>query len=111
MTSPKVEELKFNYKLLGAIIKSKRDKNGLREIAAMINVSPTSLSRIERGIIDNLHIETLVKICNWLDMHPALFFSPPQDGKDGALARLREMRLEQIQDEMKQLEDEIEALS
>lgn len=55
-----------------AMVKNKRGKVGLRETAKEIgNVSPSTLSRIEKGKIPDL--ETFVKICQWLDVSPDEF--------------------------------------
>lgn len=55
-----------------AMVKDKRGDMGLREMAKKIgNISPSTLSRIEKGKIPDL--ETFVKICQWLDVSPEEF--------------------------------------
>lgn len=55
-----------------AMVKDKRGKMGLRETAKKIgNVSPSTLSRIEKGKIPDL--ETFVKVCRWIDVSPDEF--------------------------------------
>lgn len=49
---------------LAALIKLRRGDTGLRELAVAIDVSASTLSRIEQGNIPDL--ETYVKICRWL---------------------------------------------
>ncbi|MEQ8524750.1 helix-turn-helix transcriptional regulator [Gracilimonas sp.] len=55
-----------------AMVKDKRGGIGLRETAKKIgDVSPSTLSRIEKGKIPDL--DTFVKICQWLDVSPDEF--------------------------------------
>src|SRR5258706_1287989 len=56
---------------LPALIKAKRrkDRVGLREAADISGVSPSTLSRLERGISSSLpDTDTLTKIANWLNI-------------------------------------------
>ena len=54
---------------LGSLISEKRGKTGLRATAAVIGVSPATLSRIESGQLPDL--ENFRKICQWLEIDPA----------------------------------------
>jgi transcriptional regulator with XRE-family HTH domain len=46
-----------------------RGKRGVREVAGEIEISPATLSRVERGFMPDL--ETFGKICRWLKVDPA----------------------------------------
>ena len=54
---------------LGSLISEKRGKTGLRATAAVIGVSPATLSRIESGQLPDL--ANFRKICQWLEIDPA----------------------------------------
>ena len=57
---------------LGALLKQKRGKRGLREVATEIGgISAATLSRVERGQVPDLG--TYARICRWLDMSPGVF--------------------------------------
>ncbi len=63
---------KINTQKLSEMIKSKRGKRGLREIATEIGeVSPSTLSRIEQGNLPD--IDTYFKICKWLEVSTEFF--------------------------------------
>ncbi len=50
---------------LGAVLKARRGKKGLRVVADEIGgVSASTLSRIEKGKLPD--IDTYMKVCNWL---------------------------------------------
>ena len=52
---------------LATMIKNKRGRRGLREVANEIgDVSASTLSRIEQGKIPDL--DTFIKLCKWLDV-------------------------------------------
>jgi len=56
---------------LGALIRAKRreDRIGLREAAKESGLSPSTLSRLERGLSASLpDTDTLTSIANWLSM-------------------------------------------
>lgn len=46
----------------------KRGTRGIREVAEEIQVSASTLSRVERGFLPDL--ETFAKICKWLSVDP-----------------------------------------
>jgi transcriptional regulator with XRE-family HTH domain len=46
-----------------------RGSRGVREVAKEIDISPATLSRVERGYMPDL--ETFGKICRWLKVDPA----------------------------------------
>lgn len=55
----------LNSELLAGMIKEKRGKVGLREVAKEIGgVSAATISRIEQGKIPD--VDTFIKICKWL---------------------------------------------
>lgn len=53
---------------LGQKLLIHRGGRGIREVAKEINVSPATLSRVERGYMPD--IDTFRKICNWLNVDP-----------------------------------------
>ena len=65
---------------LGALVRDKRGRRKLRETAAEIGVSPSTLMRVENGRIPD--VETFGKLCHWLVLDPGSFlgFEPKQDG-------------------------------
>lgn len=55
----------INIRELATMIKNKRGRRGLREVAKEIgDVSASTLSRIEQGKIPDL--DTFIKLCKWL---------------------------------------------
>lgn len=56
---------------LGALVRSKRGANKLRETAAQIGISAPTLMRVEGGRMPD--IETFGKICRWLEIDPGTF--------------------------------------
>ncbi len=60
---------KLSLQTLGRKIIEKRGNRGIRDVAQEIGVSPSTLSRIERGNLPDL--ETFGKICKWLEVNPA----------------------------------------
>jgi transcriptional regulator with XRE-family HTH domain len=58
---------------LVALLKAKRGKRGLREVAQEIgNVSASTLSRVEKGKMPDL--DTFIRLCDWLEISPDQFF-------------------------------------
>lgn len=58
---------------LAAMLKVKRGRRGLREVASEIGgVSASTLSRVEMGKVPDL--DTFVRICSWLAVQPDQFF-------------------------------------
>jgi len=62
---------------LAEMIRSKRGERGLREIAKEIDVSSSTLSRIEQGNLPD--IETYVKLCRWLEVSTEFFTENAED--------------------------------
>lgn len=64
---------------LGALVRDKRGRRKLRETAAEIGISPSTLMRVENGRIPD--VETFGKLCHWLALDPGSFlgFEPKQD--------------------------------
>jgi transcriptional regulator with XRE-family HTH domain len=56
---------------LGKRVSRHRGSMGIRAAAREIDISPTTLSRIEHGHIPDL--KTLQKICDWMGEDPAKF--------------------------------------
>lgn len=67
---------------LATMLKAKRGRRGLRDIASEIgDVSASTLSRVELGKVPDL--DTFVRICKWLAVQPDQFFpslSPREAG-------------------------------
>jgi transcriptional regulator with XRE-family HTH domain len=62
----------LNTDLLASMLKSKRGKKGLREIAGeMGNISVATLSRVEKGNLPD--VETFISLCNWLKVSTETF--------------------------------------
>ncbi len=57
------------------MVKSKRGKMGLRELAKLIDVSAPTLSRIENGHLPD--IDTYMRICKWLEVPTDFFMNAP----------------------------------
>jgi transcriptional regulator with XRE-family HTH domain len=56
---------------LAPLLLAKRGSMGIRSAAAEMNISPATLSRVERGHIPDM--QTLDKICAWLGENPETF--------------------------------------
>ncbi|TBC33791.1 XRE family transcriptional regulator [Rhizobium ruizarguesonis] len=56
---------------LAGLVQRKKGSMGVRAAAAEIGISPTTLSRIERGHIPDMG--TLEKVCSWLEEDMAKF--------------------------------------
>lgn len=71
--------MNFNPYLFAVALKSRRKdlKLSLRALATQTGVSASSLSRIENHEIPD--IETFGKLCGWLQISPAYFFSQSVD--------------------------------
>ena len=59
----------ISLRQLGERVRSERGDRGIRDAAKEINVSPATLSRIERGYLPDL--TTFGKLCRWLKLDPA----------------------------------------
>jgi len=53
---------------------------GIRAAAAEIGISAATLSRIERGHVPD--VNTLSKICAWLDVEPGRYLGAPEQIKN-----------------------------
>ncbi|HEV2146272.1 MAG TPA: helix-turn-helix transcriptional regulator [Longimicrobiaceae bacterium] len=76
------EEVRFDAEKLAALLRAKRGRHGLRDTAAEIGVSPSTLSRVEQGKAPD--VDTLAKLCFWLgitpaELMPSLSSSPAED--------------------------------
>lgn len=58
----------LNLKGFAEKIKEKRGSEGIRVTAEKVGVSPSTLSRIERGYLPDLEIFKL--LCDWLEVNP-----------------------------------------
>jgi transcriptional regulator with XRE-family HTH domain len=56
---------------LARLVLQKRGNMGVRAAAKEIGISPTTLTRIERGNVPD--VGTLQKLCEWLGEEPARF--------------------------------------
>lgn len=73
---------KINIEKFAQLVKNKRGKTNLRDIANEIgNVSISTLSRIEQGKIPDL--STFIKICEWLEVTPNEFALNTEKKKRG----------------------------
>ncbi len=59
----------LDIQILSDLVRSKRGNRGLREMATIVGVSPSTISRVERGTIPD--VATFLAICDWLEMPPA----------------------------------------
>jgi transcriptional regulator with XRE-family HTH domain len=87
----------IDIKELGAQLRARRGRRGLREIAKEIgDVSASTLSRVEKGKVPDL--DTFVRLCRWLGLAPEHFMDvSKQKGvtgstKDVVVAHLRAER-------------------
>ena len=53
---------------LAKLVKSKRERKGLRETAKIIGLSASTISRVENHKIPD--IETFLALCDWLEVDP-----------------------------------------
>ena len=63
----------LNKEKLAKLIKVKRVGKSLRDVTDEIGVSPSTLSRVERGSLPDM--DTFLSLCDWLDVAPREFFS------------------------------------
>jgi transcriptional regulator with XRE-family HTH domain len=61
-------QARFDTEKLAALLRAKRGRQGLRETAGAIGVSPSTLSRVEQGKAPD--VDTLAKLCFWLGISP-----------------------------------------
>jgi transcriptional regulator with XRE-family HTH domain len=86
----------LNTELLASMLKNKREKRGLRELAKEIGeVSFSTLSRIEQGNIPD--IDTYIRICKWLDVTTETFIL--EGGKTMNTASTKDMVVAQLRAE------------
>ena|SRR5882762_2365332 len=62
---------------LGAMLRDRRGRLGIREASKGIGISPATLVRVEAGRMPDL--ETFQKICAWLRVNPAEILDIPTD--------------------------------
>lgn len=75
LVSYKIEHIHYNAKSLRAAVITKRQIEldiNMEKAAEQIGISKATLSRIEKGNIPD--IETLTKLCLWLNKEPNTFF-------------------------------------
>lgn len=67
-------KVSFDTNYFAERVKVRREALGLslRELAVLLEVSPSTLSRIERG--KKPDIDTFGQICEWLEYNPYNFF-------------------------------------
>ncbi len=64
---------------LGAMVRERRGKRTLREVAAEMGVGAATLLRVESGRIPD--VGTFGLICSWLDVSPTLFLGGPSEAE------------------------------
>ncbi|WP_414552847.1 helix-turn-helix domain-containing protein [Anabaena sp. CCY 0017] len=64
---------------LGPLIKKQRGSRGLRQVAAEMNISAATLSRVEAGKQPDL--ESFTKICAWLGVDPGEILGYKEHGE------------------------------
>lgn len=74
-------------KTLGRMLQQKRGSMGVRAAAGEIGISPATLSRIENGRIPDL--ETLKKVCVWLQVDPARYLGPGPESRAASAADIQ----------------------
>lgn len=62
---------KLTLASFGPLVREKRGKRHLREVAKTIGISAPTLMRIESGRVPDL--ETFGKVCKWLEIDPGDF--------------------------------------
>lgn len=62
---------------LGPMLRERRGRRGVREVAQEMGISPATLTRVEAGRMPDL--ETFQKICTWLKVDPARILDIPVD--------------------------------
>jgi transcriptional regulator with XRE-family HTH domain len=82
--SNSLDTLKFSE-----MIKSKRGKTGLRQLATEIGISASTLSRVEQGNLPD--IDTYIKLCEWLGVSTDYFTTNQNvsDTQNDVVAHLR----------------------
>ena len=86
------------FRQMGALLRKRRGRRGLRDTAPEIGVSAATLSRIENGKQPDLL--TFEKLCRWLEISPLAFLDmgdaaepvPASQPADPASAHLRAER-------------------
>ncbi len=61
----------LDISMLSDMVRAKRGYRGLREIAKDCKISPSTISRVERGAVPD--IATFLALCDWLEIPPAEF--------------------------------------
>jgi transcriptional regulator with XRE-family HTH domain len=79
---------KFDAKLLAKRVREKRDTQSLRDLAAELQISIATLSRIENGKMPDLYNFGI--ILEWLGDSPTMYFyADPKDTDDTIMGQLR----------------------
>ena len=66
---------------LGAMVRERRARRTLREVAGEIGIGPATLLRVESGRIPD--VGTFGKICQWLGVDPGDFLGKPREVAPG----------------------------
>ena len=61
----------LDREIFSDLVRAKRGRNGLRKAAPIVGISPSTISRIERGAIPDM--ATFLALCDWLKIEPAEF--------------------------------------
>jgi len=66
----------LDIQIFSDLIRAKRGHRSLREIALITGISPSTISRVERGTVPD--VATFLGLCDWLDVPPAEFIKNTQ---------------------------------
>lgn len=58
----------LDMQMLSNLVRAKRARRSLRNIAEGTKVSPSTISRVERGAVPD--VETFLALCDWLEISP-----------------------------------------
>lgn len=61
----------LDMQMLSDMVRTKRGNRALREIANDCLISPSTISRVERGAVPDM--ATFLALCDWLEIPPAEF--------------------------------------
>ena len=70
-------KIKFDIKRLGKDVAEQRNALNIshRKAGKQMKVPHATLHRLEKGKQKDIHVKTLVKICQWLHFSPVRYFN------------------------------------
>lgn len=79
----------FDSRHFAARVKKRRGSQGLRDAAKELGTSPSTLDRIERGVLIP-NVEFFLRVCAWMEASPQEFFFLPAagNGEPGTLEQV-----------------------